>query len=235
MILNTYNTIVTKLQNDLDLINEVFVSPAELLGYMNEAISDAEKSIHNLGHEDKYFLTTGNISLVNGQQDYSLPADIYGNKIRKIYYVNGSLFYRVDKIRQLDSLLFVQPGDNYQFLLPNLGPNQLKLRLYPTPTESLTNGLVLWYVREANKLTSSTTDANNVSEIPESDNFIYAHVRLSIAKKSKRQDWIQVEAAAREQAYNLMLESLADFTLDENNSVIMDLSSYYDQEMERGY
>lgn len=89
-LLYTYAMMKEKLENDLDLIDEPLVSEAELLGYINEAIEDSETAVHTLGIEDTYFLANDFIYLNPAQSTYDLPADIYANKLRKLYYANPS-------------------------------------------------------------------------------------------------------------------------------------------------
>jgi len=102
MELLTYSNIKEKIENDLDLIDEDFISETELLGYMNEALADAQAVIHTLGLEATYFLKNDTINLVGGTSDYAYPSDIYAMKIRKmlrmfskenfIDYFTGTIF-----------------------------------------------------------------------------------------------------------------------------------------------
>ena len=44
----TWAQVKTKIMNDLDLNEETFIRPSELLEYCNEAIDEAEAEIHTL-------------------------------------------------------------------------------------------------------------------------------------------------------------------------------------------
>lgn len=309
-LLYTWSTALNKITEDCDLVNEPFITTDEVLGYFNEAIEAAETAVHTLGIEDTYFLSWDFIYLNPAQSTYNFPADIYANKIRKMFYSNptavtvvtgtlstsnttisniattglvqgmaifgtgiptttkvvsvaatsivisntptaaganslsfvnlqpvyGARRYEVRKIRNLADTMYFYPGDDYRFIIYNLnqasGGNQINL--YPTPQE--TGPLIMSeYIREAHRLTSSLTDANNVIEIPESMNFIFQHVKWSIAKKRRIAEIIQVEAAERDKQYALMQETLREMVPDENNKVQLDLSAYYNQELDLYY
>lgn len=228
MTLETYSDIVAKLNNDYDLSDERFISETELLGYLNAAIDDAEAVVHNLHHEDKYFLTASSISLVSGTQDYSLPSDIYGNKIRHLYYDDGGAKkYELLPIKDLSQIPFVQSSDLYRYLILNTTASGVKLRLYPTPAET-NSYLKIFYVRNATKLTTSAS-ASNVCEIPESVNFIYQHAKRSVVKKMRRPDLYAVEDKELKEQYDMMLSNLKEMSPDTNNLIPLDLSAYYEQ------
>lgn len=230
MILPTYAQLLAKIKNDNDLSGESFISDNEMLGYLNEAIKNAAKIINVLGYEDKYFMSApATLNLVNGAQTIALPADIYANKIRKLFYVNGTRIYEIRKIRRLVDIPFVQAGDDYLFEVFFPTGQLPLLYLYPTPAE---NGafLQMYYIRGP-KLMDATSIATNVMEIPESENAIYAHIMWNVAKKSKNATMISNAKADLNEQVELMESVLADMFPDENNKVQMDLSAYYDQEM----
>lgn len=219
----------TKLGNDYDITDENFVSLPELVGYINEAIDDSETAIHTLHHEDKYFLVPSNFSWVSGTQNYSLPSDIYSNKIRLVQYVNGSIIYKIHRIKKLDEIAYIQPNDPYRYIIINTTANGVQASFYPPPAETSTNA-VLWYVRNMKRMTTDLQDATNICEIPECVNFVYQHVRRSLAKKTRRADMIQMEGDSLKEQYNLMCDALKEMTVDEDTRIPLDLSSYHMQE-----
>lgn len=225
MQLFTFDNLKEKLGNDYDITDEVWVSPTELAGYLNDAIDDAEGAIHNLHHEDKYFLTSAAISFVSGTADYAFPADIYGNKVRNFFYVNGSRKYEIKRIRNLYETLLISAGDDYRYLIVNDTANSSpRIRVYPTPQET-GSFTTLWYVRNMLRMTTSSL-TTNVCEVPECVNFVTQHVKYNLAKKSRNPLLIQAEASDRTLQYNLMLETLKEMTQDENTLMQMDLSHY---------
>lgn len=230
MTFPTYGSLVTKLNNDYDLSDENFISAAELLGLFNEGIRDCERIIHELHHEDKYFLNTGTISLVSGTSDYSFPTDIYGNKLRHVWYQNGSQKYEITKLRRVEQVKYSDTGNTYSFLVvnPTAGP---KIRLYPTPAE--TGAYVqLFYIRECRRFVASTTDATNTLELPNGENLINQHARLGVARKMRRPELIAAEMQALTNQVSLFENSLKEMIPDENNLAQMDLSAYVSQGLE---
>lgn len=226
MYLFTYSDLIAKLGNDCDITDEAFISSTELLGYLNEAINDAQAAIHNLNFEDKYFLTSATFSWVSGTADYDLPTDIYANKIRQIFYSNGSMKYEIQRIKNLLETNYFVANDYYAYIIRNATAGTApKARFYPTPAETSTNAII-WYIREMKKMTTSTIDTTNVCEVPECQNFVFAHVKNSVANKTRRADLIATAKEDKILQYNLMLENLQQMVLDENNMIPMDTSHY---------
>jgi hypothetical protein len=303
--------ILNKIQEDCDLINEPFISNDELLGYANEAIESSETAVHTLGIEDVYFLSWDFIYLSPGQSNYNLPADIYANKIRKMFYSNptqstvttgtlvsgsasftvasavglyqgqavfgtgipqttkvisvvgttvtisanataagvqtltfvglqpiyGARKYEVKKIRNIeDTQYYVYPGNDYSFIIFNLQQSQggNQLNLYPTPAET---GPLIWtsYIRELHRLTSSLTDPTNVCELPECVNYLFQYMKWKIAKKRRIPEIVAEEEATLQIEYKLLQETFKEMVPDGNNKVQMDLSSYFNQELDLYY
>ncbi len=96
----TLQEIRTKVEQDLDTEDELFIQPSELIGYINEAIDEAEANIVTL-YED-YFLTRAPIFLVTGQNSYPVPGNIYADKVRGMEYKNGPRYYPMARFRNLN-------------------------------------------------------------------------------------------------------------------------------------
>ena len=231
MELATYSNIKTKLYNDLDLHDEDFITEAEFLGYLNEAIDDCEAIIHNLGLEAKYFKTTDTLTLVNGTSDYDPPSDIYSNKIIGMYYINGGNKYKITRRRNQDDVLCDVTGADYEYDIFNLTAG-IKLRFYPTPAES---GAYIhrYYIRNVRKLTTSTA-STNTCEIPESINFIYAHVKVRVKEKEGSPD-LPVARENLKLQHDLMVQNLQEFTQEGNNTIIPDYGHYEAMLYDWGY
>lgn len=225
MYLLTYGDLTTKLGNDLDITDETFVSPTEILGYINEAIDDAQAAIHNLNPEDKYFLVPSAFNWVNGTSDYSLPTNIYANKLRQIFYNAGDQQYEIDRIKNLRETNFFQPGDRYRYLLinptPGVGP---VARFYPTPAET-SNNAVLWYIREMLKMTTANSNTN-ICEVYQCQNFVFQHAKWNVMKKTRRADLIASAKQDRDEQYANMMSDLQQMVLDENTMISQDLTFY---------
>ncbi len=228
MQLFTYSQLKAKLENDLDITDLDFVNgETELLGYINEAIDDAESIVHTLGLDAQYFNTQSTMTLVNGTSDYSLPSDIFASKIRKIFYINGQTKYEIFRIRDLTEIPFFQSGDDYRYVLLTTSgtANNIRLRFCPTPVEDGTY-IQVWYIRNATTMTTATT-STNVCEIPESQNFVMQHVKTRIYEKMGNPN-LQLAVSELAAQRDLMIQTLSEMVPDENSLVRPDLSFYED-------
>ncbi len=155
----TYEEMRTKLELDLDLQDETFISPDELIGYFNEALTESESEMITLNQD--YFLTKFYVPVVQGTKQYQLPRNIFANKIRGIMYQNGTIIYPVQQIRRRDKFELITLinqyaiDDWYGYLLVNDVPGQAILQFEPqmrdtailAPTASLFTPLILWFLR----------------------------------------------------------------------------------------
>lgn len=133
----TYSFIKSYVQKKLDLQEETFISSSELLEACEEAVNYCEATIHKLNIEDQYFVACANIRLVSGQQYYSLPSNIYANKILRVVYVSGTEVRTVNMVKSksryedAEGINLSQGATNaYQYMLINNDPEvgtQLKL------------------------------------------------------------------------------------------------------------
>jgi len=154
--LKTWSFISTFVKRKLDLQEESFITPAELLDYGEEALRFCESVIHKLNIEDQYFTTVQPLALVEGRSEYSLPSNIYANKIQRVVYNDGSRIFDIPRLRQekrfeAASLMDQHPpGESYGYMLMNNDPRATtQIRLFPksretsvkvTPTGDLTSG-----------------------------------------------------------------------------------------------
>lgn len=153
-----------KLQVDLDLQDETFITPAELIGYFNEGIEEAESEILKL--DEDYFLTSAPLPLVLGTSAYSYPDNLYGFKLRGIMYQNGSSIYEVKRFRRRDKFTNIQlgifsgAGDDYRWYHTNDSAGNAKINLVPAARETATispnptvfTPIMVSYIRHANRV-----------------------------------------------------------------------------------
>ena len=129
-----------KVFTDNDLLDEVFVSPNEVAGYFNEALNEGAAEIIELNQE--YYKTFSYLPIVAGTGVYSLPTNIYANKIRGIMYSNGSQIYEIKRYRRRDKFSAMamtdQYGvnDDYRYDLMNHTPGQAQLVFHPVARET---------------------------------------------------------------------------------------------------
>lgn len=232
----TLDDIKNKLKRDLYLQDATFVedsaSAPELTDLINEAIDDVEAEVHTI-YED-YFLAQGTISLVSGTKDYSLPANIYASKIRALVYTNGSIIYSIERVKNQREFEEFELTDQYA---PN-GPstqgylykliNQsatlgVQVRFFPTPQETAPNVIKIWYLRNANKLSTGTDKC----DVPEFFNYIVQFVKVRIYEKEMHPNLGQA-LLERDRLKNLMQETLAEMIPDADSEIAKDFSFYED-------
>lgn len=224
----TYLEIRTKVEKDLDLEDELFIQDEELLAYCNEAIDEAEAEIHTI-YED-YFLTYDNISLVNGQEEYDLPSDIYANKIRGIVYSDGATIYNVPKLKHSDKFQLIELSnqysttDFYKYMVINrsAGVNP-KLLLVPTSREDGANRLKIWYLRNANRMVDDTS----ICDIPEFSQFVIQYMKVRCYEKEGHPN-IAIATQALEMQRRQMIATLSNMIPDGDTEIQKDLSIYDD-------
>lgn len=231
----TLSEIKSKLKRDLYLQDSTFIedsaSAPELLELINEAIDDVEAEIHTI-YED-YFLSQSNISLVSGTKDYSLPSNIYANKIRGIVYSNNSIIYPITKnkgpkqFEEQKVMDLYAPGgtnQNYTYTLINLSATAgVQMRLFPTPQETSSSAIEIWYIRNANKLAAD----DDKCDVPEFVNYIIQFVKVRVYEKEMHPN-LQQAMIERERLRKLMQETLSDMVPDEDTYIYKDFGIYED-------
>lgn len=111
MKLWTYAELRQKIEYELDLEDEIFVVPNELIGYTNKALSLAESAILKI--DEDYFLSVYHIPLQSGVADYEYPYDCWGYKIRGIEYSAGATIYPVARFKRMGKLDAVEIANYY--------------------------------------------------------------------------------------------------------------------------
>lgn len=159
-----YQEMYNKITQDLDLKDETFVSPDEMSGYINEALSEAENEIIELNKD--YFKTKYYLPVVQGSSVYSLPDNIYANKIRSIIYQNGSVIYPIVQYRrrnEFQNLAFTDQygqADDYRYTLINDSIGQAQIEFHPVSRETAIIPpqagafipVVLYYIRNCTRV-----------------------------------------------------------------------------------
>lgn len=226
----TYGQLSDKVKAFTDTQDEIIVSPEELMGYCNDALVRCESIIHTL-YED-YFLADTTLALVSGQVEYSLPSDIFANKIRCIMYNNGSKVYEVYPLRstrkkfwEIESAKLDTGGTNYNYFIKNNASTGFKLNILPTPQETSSSNVIVYYIRKMKKVTQDS----DIVDVPEYYDYIAAYMKYKIFLKEGHPN---AQDAADEllMLEKNMQETLANRVPDDNNEVILDFSHYEDMQ-----
>lgn len=211
-----------RVQTELDLADEDFVSADELLEYGNAALNRAESKILDLS-EDYFLDEPATVALVDGQASYSLPSGIYAQKIRSLIYDNGSKKYKVKRIKRLEDTEDIVAGDNYQYLVTNSVSNGTKLRLYPTPSEA-GNLMTLWFLRNCNPIVDDDTEI----DLPEAYDYFIQFIKDCCINKERLSPDAPPSAALKE-AEMVMLSALHQRFPDEQNLDNEELIEYIEE------
>lgn len=223
-----YSTAKAKVQRDLDLEEEEFIQPEELLEYFNEALREAEAEV--LGIYEDYLLDSANLALAIGTSKYDLPDGIYASKIRGIIYASGSTIYEINRIRTarkfLDRALLrdASPTDYYTYIIINNSTTGIQIELSPASKETSSSNVTIWFLRKVDEIVD---DADIVDkDIPESINFVYAYVKAKCKQKENAGVMPPDAQAEIEQQRKLMIETLTNMVPDDDNENIKDMTFY---------
>jgi len=181
----TLDELVTKIQNDLELHEEVFVVPGDIVSYINDAIDDAEQIIIDLFSD--FFLTYRDLTVIAGENQHPLPSDLFESRIRGLYYNQSGWsntqsalqqYYKVKKM-SLELQGFILVNDPWQYRLINSSDQTQKLYLFPAVDVTSNNRFRLWYIRRANRLYAGT----DVLEKGLRPQYILAHAKCAVMQK----------------------------------------------------
>jgi hypothetical protein len=218
----TVGDLLDEVEAELDVADEDFVERDELLVYLKRAINKAESLILNL-NEDYFLAEPAEITLASGTASYSLPADIYGQKIRLVQYDNGNDDYQIKRLKNLADIPRIEDNDNYQYLITSDYTNGTKLRLYPTPAE---NGAVvtLWYLRNVD-----LPDADDDTlDLPEAYDFCKQFVKDMVANKENMAAGAGPSPALLAEQ-ELLIASLHQRFVDEQVVTAEEVNSFIDE------
>lgn len=218
----TWAEIKERVYTDKTLFDEDFITEAELLGYANEAIDEAEQIFKKI--YDNYFQSEVYIELVSGQSIYDLPENIYGYKILLVQYDDGSKKYPIRRIRDLKEIPYITNSDCYCYRITNNATEGPKFKLYPASMENSTSNVTIFFLRNANELVND----ESTLDIPEAAQFIIQYIKDAVSNKEKGP---MIEAPDSPQLIRkrqFMIEALTEMVPDGDNLIEPDLSFYED-------
>lgn len=224
----TYAAAKAKVEQDLDLEEEVFIQDSEMLAYFNDALREAEKEVLTI-YED-YLLDKTYLPLVLGQSSYSLPAGILANKIRGIVYSQNNIIYEFTRIRdkrkflEIELLKNANPTDYYKYYVLNSSSGGIKLELVPESKETSSTNVIIHYIRKVDEIVDDTDIVDK--DIPESIDFVYAFVKAKCKQKENGGIMPQDAFAEVEQQRKMLVDTLTEMIPDDDNEVIKDMTFY---------
>jgi hypothetical protein len=229
MAFKTFGDLNTELENELDLEGEEFIDKPELIRLWNRAVGVAEGHLITLGLKDKYLLGREQISIAQGQEEYDLPATLYGNKIIKIIYRVGATFYTLlpldskDMFENYEYLNNFAQTDYYRYMITHTTPGSQKLLLVPKALATQVNALTIWFSRAANRYTVD----GDICDLPSAAyEFLNAYVTEKVYKKESHVNFAEAKAD-RQEKEQLMMSVLSGQISDSEMTMIeADLSAY---------
>lgn len=228
MAYKTFGDLSTQVQRELDIEDEEFIQPQELIEYFNSAIRIVESEIVKLGLRDKYLQSEAYISTVVNQSDYDLPANIIDTRIRKLVYRDGTIIYTLKPLRGEESyeaedvLNLYTSSDYYYYMIYKVG-NDYKLRIVPKAVKTVSNAIRIIYFKDLNRYDADATEC----DVPEiCYEYILSYVRYRVYAKETHVNTAD-EKQGMETLIALMRETLQGQVSDPDMDYIdQDLSHY---------
>ena len=220
----TWSEIKAEIQTEYDLSEEVFVNADELMTYANQGLEELGREIHVIN--DNYFSAEAPLALTAGSDEYSLPTNIYANKINLIWYNSGgsptaigSVAYEIKPLKKLTDIASVGPSSLYKYRIKN---NTIpKLKFYPASLETSSTNVTIFYRREVSLFTADT----DLLDIPEAKQFIKQYV----VEKAKNKEAMTPDAPPSDRLSYMkktLLDSLEHMIDDDNNEVEINMDHY---------
>lgn len=114
-------------------------------------------------------------NIVAGQADYYLPVNLHVPLSVHRYASTYQVWEKLDAVLPEDAIQTSTVNDEYTTyshcgVETSAGGDygRWKIKLYPTPTEAITNGLRVLYKKKPTKLASHSSDSAEIVEFPES-------------------------------------------------------------------
>lgn len=228
MAYRTFGDLSEQVQMEIDIQEEEFVQPQELINYFNSGITMIESEIVKLGCKEKYLQTEAFVSIVSGQQDYDLPSDIIEQKIRKIVYRDNTNIYtlmpaKIEAAYEAEDIArLYSSSDYYYYQIYKLTENHI-IRLSPPAYLTVTNALRIIYFKDLNRYVDDDTNCDVPVVCYE---YLMSYVRFRVYMKETHVN-TEMEAKMCDGYLQLMRETLqnqvADPDMDINDQ---DLSHY---------
>ncbi len=161
-----YNKLKAQLSLEEDDEENEFVTFDEFIGFLNDAIDEAEEEIHGDSETQDYFKTFDYVPLVEDEDEYDMPKNIYANKIRRVTWHDGSKIWDVTRYRKRRQFEEIEldtefpATEEYRWYPRNDGPGERKFVIVPAARETATlppranpsNPMKRWYLRQANRV-----------------------------------------------------------------------------------
>jgi hypothetical protein len=210
----TLAQIKQRVRDLVDTESADFVDDAEILRYINEGIKVCEAEIHRLNED--YYKKDATLALVSGTSEYSLPSDIYAQKIRRIFFDDGlTKKYEILPVTDEKAHYIDDNETRFYYRLLFNESNEKVIKLYPTPSENDSSSVVITYIKDAAQLASDSDE----TDIPEFSQFVVDFARYRILQKEVSNPMLEGIASDLRDSRISMVKTLQNSVPDGNNEI----------------
>jgi hypothetical protein len=196
----TWGEIRNEVQKEYGIEGDPDYDEQELINMANRAINRVESRVIQL--QQDYFLTVAEIDVTENVLEYDLPDDIYGQKIRRIFWdqegFNKKRLYRATNIDDMEEMRDFSSYDyrkKLRYMILNSSTGGKKITLSYSDADAK---LKIYYTRDAARFTINGGDSQ-VCDIPEFADAVIAYMGYLVEKKDKsptlnatKQDYIDI-------------------------------------------
>jgi len=169
------SAIITLARQLADMENTQFVTDTELVTYCDQAYREFYDLIINCFQN--YAIKTANITLVSGQDDYTMPTDLLKLRLVRLTGISGKpLVLRKFNFEEMSRLTYSFFGYPVRYSTYNTDT----IRMIPTPTNGA--NLEIWYVPTA---TAITNTAHTIEVYNGYDEYIAVLMAMRMAQKEE--------------------------------------------------
>jgi hypothetical protein len=199
----TLETMRTTTRMYLDEVSAADWSDAQIDEQINYKYLEVYTAVVDT-YED-YYRTRSRANLEAGSQEYALPDDFYKMRRLEIQYVSGGDFYKATRC-EFDQILSrsIQSTQIGSTSRPNYYLSGTFLGLLPVPTEDITNGLVMWYIKQVAELVSNS----DLVDIPFVDRYASMIPKAAAGELLSKGQQEEVVAAKYLEEFQRMLEKM---------------------------
>jgi hypothetical protein len=181
-----------------DMENTQFVTDTELITYADQAYREFYDLLINTFQD--YTVKPSNITLVAGQEDYTLPTDLLKLRLVRLVGVSAKpLVLRRFNLEEMSRLTYSFFGYPVRYI--TFGTS---IRMVPTPTNAAT--LQVWYVPTATKITAVGQSIEVYNGYDE-----YIAVLMAMRMCQKEESDYQMLAMRKEDLKKRILDSMEDY------------------------
>lgn len=220
--------IIDKVRDDLELHAEDFVTKADLIQFVHDAIDDAEEIVIDCFSD--FLLNFEYPDVTAGATEIPLPADLYESRLRGVFYSQSGFTagiktgdsYKLKRMR-LEDAGSSNTGDAYEYRLINNSQGEQKLFVYPAITEtsdSTYKPFLTWYIRKFIRPTEDSDVLDKGLRIQ----YILSHVKCSVMQKEGNV-LLDVETGKLMKQEDKLKNSLSRLT-DDDEGTLMEISDY---------